>query len=163
MNRLARLLCFLSLTAGAQDVPDAGTAVRPERPPCPALEDSPEEGPASEVLGAFQLSIGGELQSLSGVELTGFERLSETQVRAFAHPPQGLARWVGADLAEAAQARDLRRAQRREHLMPAAVDGRGTVRGHGTFWASSVEPRAWALRPETQRFTWARPTPPPPG
>jgi len=89
MNRIALFLCFLSLTAGAQDVSDAGTAVRPELPPCPALEDADEEGPASDVVGAFQLSIGGEIQALSSVELKGFERLSEAQVRAFAHPPQG--------------------------------------------------------------------------
>jgi hypothetical protein len=89
MNRIALFLCFLSLTAGAQDVPDAGTTVLPERPPCPMLEEPEEEGPASEVLGAFQLSIGGERQALSGVELQGFERLSETQVLAFANPPPG--------------------------------------------------------------------------
>jgi hypothetical protein len=48
-----------------------------------------------------------------------------------AHPRQGLARPVGADLAEAAQPRDLGRLQGREHLVPAAVDGRGGLDGHG--------------------------------
>jgi hypothetical protein len=65
LNRIALWLCLLSLSAGAQDVPDA---------PVP---------------GAFQLNLNGALQLLSGVELEGLERLTEAQVRAFAPPPQG--------------------------------------------------------------------------
>jgi hypothetical protein len=86
MNRIALLLCFLSLTAGAQVAPDAGT---PEAPPDPCLSEDDDAGDA-DVLGALRLSIEGETRALAGVELKGLERLSEQQVRTLARiPAQG--------------------------------------------------------------------------
>jgi len=108
MNRIALLLCFLSLTAGAQVAPDAGTPEAPadagpgpsatapqEPPPPPSRDEDPclseeDEAGDSEVLGALRLSIEGELRELAGVELKGLERLSEKQVRTLARiPAQG--------------------------------------------------------------------------
>jgi hypothetical protein len=97
MNRIALLLCFLSLPTGAQVVPDAGT---PEAPPDagpgpsatapdPCLSEDDDAGDA-DVLGALRLSIEGETRALAGVELKGLERLSEQQVRTLARiPAQG--------------------------------------------------------------------------
>jgi hypothetical protein len=107
MNRIALLLCFLSLTAGAQTAPDAGTAEAPpdagpgpsatapqEPAPPPSRDEDPclseDEAGDAEVLGALRLSIEGETRALAGVELKGLERLSEQQVRALARiPAQG--------------------------------------------------------------------------
>ncbi|HEX8822703.1 MAG TPA: hypothetical protein VF794_22440 [Archangium sp.] len=97
MNRIALLLCFFSLAAGAQEAPDAGTtppsATAPQEPPAPPSRDEDpclsedDDAGDSEVLGALRLSIAGETRALADVELKGLERLSEQQVRALARIP----------------------------------------------------------------------------
>jgi hypothetical protein len=119
MNRIALLLCFLSLAAGAQGTADAGTPAAPapadagtpatstakddtaplatpppessrEEDPCLSEDEEDEYSSDSEVLGALRLSINGETRALAGVELKGLERLSEQQVRTLARiPAQG--------------------------------------------------------------------------
>jgi hypothetical protein len=103
MNRIAHLLCFLSLAANAQGVaapqtPETsgkdGTTPPPvtqEAPPSPPPEDpclaEADDEPDSEVLGALRLSVNGENRALADVKLEGLQRLSEPVVRALAHVP----------------------------------------------------------------------------
>ncbi|WP_083681332.1 hypothetical protein [Archangium sp. Cb G35] len=104
MNRIAHLLCFLSLAANAQGIaapqtpeasgkdgttpPPAAQEAPPSQPPedpCLAEEDSDSD---SEVLGALRLSVNGENRALSDVKLEGLQRIPEPVVRALAHVPE---------------------------------------------------------------------------
>ncbi len=104
MNRIALLLCFLSLAASAQgpaapQSPETsskdGTAPPPaaaqEAPSSRQAEDpclAEEDGEAdSEVLGALRLSINGENRALADVKLEGLQRLPEPLVRELARVP----------------------------------------------------------------------------
>ncbi|HEX5746637.1 MAG TPA: hypothetical protein VFZ09_10350 [Archangium sp.] len=104
MNRIAHLLCFLSLAANAQGVatpqtpetsgkdgttpPAATQEAPPPRPPeDPCLAEA-DDAPDSEVLGALRLSVNGENRALADVKLEGLQRLSEPVVRALAHVPE---------------------------------------------------------------------------
>ncbi|HYO73874.1 MAG TPA: hypothetical protein VEU33_48185 [Archangium sp.] len=103
MNRLALLLCFLSLAANAQG-PAAPQTPEPSgkdgTTPPPATQEAPPSQPSedpclaeadgesdSEVLGALRLSVNGENRALSDVKLEGLQRLPEPVVRALAHVP----------------------------------------------------------------------------
>ncbi|AKJ00848.1 hypothetical protein ATI61_112110 [Archangium gephyra] len=104
MNRLALLLCFLSLAANAQGSAAAQTpetsgkdATTPppaaqEAPPSPPPEDpclaEADDESDSEVLGALRLSVNGENRALADVKLEGLQRLPEPMVRALAHVPE---------------------------------------------------------------------------
>jgi hypothetical protein len=78
MNRLALLLtCLLSVAAGAQTEAEAPPPSKTAD--CPEPETTSEDTPAS--LGALQLRVDGQAQTLAGLEWNGLQRLTEAQVR----------------------------------------------------------------------------------
>lgn len=88
MNRLVLLLSclLLPLMAGAQGgPPDAGPASSAKTETCVDAEDASEAPPST--LGALQLHVDGQAQTVAGIEWKGLQRLTVEQVRTLSGLP----------------------------------------------------------------------------